>query len=147
VSSIVTFSDTYFNERRPILIHGYAHVVPDGRDFPFLGLAGPWLQCVFAKKGYVSSTPQPKAELQANANVMKDLIDFFNDKTLPLVVAEVTNRFGNIIVPVDLRPAFSNDLTGDKYCQDWKDEMHASGDAFERAAGLIDAEIQKIPLP
>ena len=147
VSSIVTFSDEYFKERRPILIHGYAHPVPDGRDYPILGMSGPWLQPVFVRKGYVSSDPQPPAELRANTKVMAELIRYFNEVTLPLVITEVKSRFGDVVVPVDLRSDFSNDLAGNAYQKDWRDEMHGTAEAYERAAARIDRAIQQIPIP
>ena len=55
----------------PILIHGYAHPVPDGR--PFLTgwpLPGPWLQPGFSAKGYVHDDP---ADLGRNTQVMERL--------------------------------------------------------------------------
>ena len=56
-------------------------------------------------------------------------------------------RFGDVIVPVDLRSDFSNDLAGNAYQKDWRDEMHGTAEAYERAAARIDRAIQQIPMP
>jgi hypothetical protein len=147
VGSLVTFSERYFGERRPILIHGYGDPVPDGRDYPIFGLSGPWLEPVFIRKGYVSDSPQSGAELAANSRVLAELIRYFNEETLPLVKDEVARRFGDLLVIVDVRPAFSNEVASGRYQLDWRDEMHGTAAAFRRAAAIIDAEIRRIPMP
>jgi DNA-binding ferritin-like protein (Dps family) len=134
ISSVMVFSKTYFGTQLPILIHGYGYPVPDGRGYPILALSGPWLKPGFASKGYVSQDPQTTAELRQNADVMVDLINRFHG-----ILTEIASspEFAGVVKVVDLRKVFSNDLTGNTYQQDWRDEMHATKPAFKKAAALI----------
>lgn len=134
ISSVMVFSQTYFGTQLPILLHGYGYPVPDGRGYPVLSLSGPWLKPGFTAKGYVTQDPQTIAELRQNADVMVTLIDRFH-----AILAEIASapEFASAVRLVDLRAVFSNDLTGAKYQQDWRDEMHATKPAFKRAAALI----------
>jgi hypothetical protein len=95
----------------------------------------------------VSDSPQSGAELAANSRVLAELIRYFNEETLPLVKDEVARRFGDLLVIVDVRPAFSNEVASGRYQLDWRDEMHGTAAAFRRAAAIIDAEIRRIPMP
>jgi lysophospholipase L1-like esterase len=137
IGAVQGLSQQHFNEARPILIHGYAAPVPDGRGYPVLGLSGPWMKPVFAQRGWVSQDPQPDAELLANTQTIGQLINAFNDQVLPGVVAAA----GPGVTYVDIRPALRNDLAS--YRQDWRDEMHAMSGGFKAAATLFDAAIQK----
>lgn len=134
ISSVITFSKHYFGAPLPILVHGYGYAVPDGRGFPVLGLAGPWLKPGFVSKGYVSHDPQTTAELQQNADIVADVLGRFN-KVLQDVAA--VPAFVGIVTYVDLRGVFSSVLAGAAYQKDWRDEMHATPDAFKRAAAEI----------
>jgi hypothetical protein len=136
IASVNGFAHAYFSQSIPILIHGYGFPVPDGRGFPVLNLAGPWLKPGFAAKGYVTADPQSDAELQANADVMKVLIKRFND-----MLASVAQQFGGVVKHVDLSGVFSNVVAGKAYQGDWRDEMHATTDAYKRAAQLIASNI------
>jgi hypothetical protein len=140
IGSVIEYSNTYFHQVRPIIIHGYGNPVPDGRGYPFLGLSGPWLKPVFGKRGYVTVEPQPTPELQANADVMRDLMKVFNDEVLPAIAA----GSGGTVTYVDVRPALSNVLAGGAYASSWKDEMHATKAGFRAVAMLIDAAIQAV---
>lgn len=132
IASMIGFSEAYFHQQIPIVIHGYGFPVPDGRGFPLLGLSGPWLKPGFAAKGYVSADPQADAELQANANVMQVLIGRFN-----AVLASIAQHFGGLVKHVDLTSVFSNAVAGQAYQSDWRDEMHATKNAYKQAAQLI----------
>jgi hypothetical protein len=134
IGAVMVFSQTYFGKQLPILLHGYGFPVPDGRAYPILALSGPWLKPGFAAKGYVATDPQSAAELQQNTDVMKELIDRFH-----AVLAEIAAfpDFAGVVKHVDLRQVFSNALAGDTYQKDWRDEMHATKDAYKRAAALI----------
>jgi hypothetical protein len=138
ISSVITFSKHYFGTALPILIHGYGHPVPDGRGFPVLGLAGPWLKPGFVAKGYVSTDPQTVAELQQNANLVKNVLKRFNDVLIEIAAIP---EFAGIVKYVDLRDIFSDVLAANAYQQDWRDEMHATPPAFKRAATRIASNI------
>ena len=57
----------------PILVHGYAYPVPDGKPFrvPFITRKGPWLKPEFDKRGY--------SALVETTAAMQNLLDRFND--------------------------------------------------------------------
>jgi len=138
VGTLMQLSTTYFNEVRPILIHGYGNPIPDGRGYPILGLRGPWLKPVFGRRGYVSVEPQPQPELKANADVMAELMGLFNDEVLPAIAA----ASGGNVTYVDVRPALVSDVAGRSYEASWEDELHATKAGFKAVARLIHAAIQ-----
>jgi hypothetical protein len=140
IGALIEYSNEYFGETRPIIIHGYGNPVPDGRGYPFLGLSGPWLKPVFGKRGYVSVEPQPPSELQANADVMRELMRVFNEEVLPAIAVGSLGK----VTYVDVRKALSSVIPGRKYQESWNDEMHASKMGFKAVAALIDATIQTV---
>ena len=105
----------------PILIHGYAHPVPDGRGAP-LGI-GPWLLKKFTAKGHY--------DLQENTNRIKDVIERFNTMLETLCNSAPFNSFVHY---VDVRECLSNEIADDHYTKDWSDELHPRDDAFKRIA-------------
>jgi hypothetical protein len=113
-----------------VIVHGYAYPVPDGRGFwgGAWFLPGPWLEPGFRRKGY--------AQLPANTQVMKQLIDAFN-VMLDGLVSDLVAA-GKDVRYVDLRPFLSN---GADYKKDWANELHPTGDAFRRVAAQIAAAI------
>ncbi len=140
LGSIHAFCEQYFGERRPVLIHGYAAPVPDGRGYPLLGLAGPWLKPVFARRGHVTAEPQAEAELQGNASAMGELMRVFNEEVLPEVVAAC----GPGVHQVDVRSALSSELTGRRYADSWRDEMHATASGFDAVAAVFARRIAEV---
>ena len=107
----------------PILIHGYARTVPDGRGaFPKFGI-GPWLKPVFSAKGYTS--------LEQNSRTMATLVNKFNDmlSTLP------DEKKLNHVHYVDVRDELSNDLN--EYKHDWDDELHPTVSGFKKVAKVF----------
>jgi len=138
LGALTSFSKEYFGEARPTLIHGYGNPVPDGRGYPVLGLSGPWLKPVFAQRGWVTADPQAPDELQANADVMRQLMKTYNEEVLPAVVAAA----GPHCSYVDVRPALQSDLSG--YQGSWRDELHATKPGFKAVAALINARIQQV---
>jgi len=105
----------------PIIIHGYAHPVPDGRGV--LGgwglLPGPWLQPGFRSKGF--SDPDVCVAMAA------DLIDRFNAMLQRVVTLP---EFSHVRY-VDLRDALSN---GADYRRWWANELHPTERGFEAVA-------------
>jgi len=138
IGAVQTLSQQHFGEVRPILIHGYAPPVPDGRGYPFLGLglSGPWIKPAFAQRGWVTQEPQSDTELLANAQAVAGLINTFNRQVLPTVVAAA----GPGVSYVDVRSALRSDLPS--YRQDWRDEMHATSTGFQAVAARFDAAIR-----
>ena len=111
----------------PVLVHGYAHAVPDGRGF--LGgwgpLPGPWLEPAFKSRGHT--------DLDKNTQTIESLVDQFNDMLISL-----QNGFQHVRY-VDVRDCLTN---GVSYRDDWKDELHPREQAFTRIARKFAAIIE-----
>ena len=111
----------------PVLVHGYAHPIPDGEDFGgdyIPGLPGPWLKPAFENKGYFG--------LEEKACMMKKLIDRFNCMLKDLCETE---NFSHIDVQhVDLRACLSSNLENDDYEKYWADELHPTKKGFKLIA-------------
>ena len=123
-----------FGRDVPVVLHGYGHPVPDGRGFLSTSLfSGPWLAPSFAQRGYL--------DLAERVVIVAALIDMFN--TAQQEIAATIPNVGF----VDARPVLSNELTNDRYRQDWSNELHPTGHGFEAVASLFDAEIRKFPIP
>jgi len=99
------------SEQIPVLVHGYAHAVPDGRGFLFFG---PWLEPAFKSRGYTD-------RLAENTKTIECLVDQFNNMLISL-----TKRFPHVRY-VDVRPCLTN---GVDYKDKWKDELHPRESAF-----------------
>ena len=112
----------------PVLVHGYAHAVPDGRSILFL--MDSWLEPKFKKKGYT--------DLFQNTETVKCLIDRFNR-----MLADICQQkeFPHVRY-VNVRDCLTNDLG--LYKKDWDDELHPEDDAFKRVALKFDKAINKI---
>jgi lysophospholipase L1-like esterase len=128
ISGLTTISKAYLNRPIPIVTHGYAYAVPDGRGFlgGFWLLPGPWLRPGFQKKGY--------ADLRVNRAVVADLIDRFNEM---LEEVSASPQFAHVHY-LNLRKTLKNDAA---YKQHWANELHPSRAGFQRVtkefAGLI----------
>ena len=118
LAAITEISRKYFGRVVPVLIHGYAHPVPDGRGAGF----GAWLRPVLVDMGYT--------ELQDGADIMAKLIDRLNLMQMQLLadnavaLAHVTH--------VDVRPTLNSVLANDAYKLSWQNELHPT-----RPAGFI----------
>lgn len=121
-----------------VIVHGYAHPVPDGRPFGIgWPLPGPWLEPGFTAKGY-PHTSLP--ELERNTRVMADLIARFNKR----VAAIPANLKGRADVRyVDVSAALSNVVPGEVYKRDWSNELHPTNDGFKRVAEAFHRAIQQ----
>jgi len=112
----------------PILVHGYARPVPDGRGFlggwgPF---PGPWLEPGFRQKGF--------EDLAVTRAIAADLIDRFNAM---LQGVAALPAFAHVRY-LDLRPTLSN---GADYRTWWSDELHPTKRGFEAVARRFAAAI------
>ena len=133
ISAVTTLSRRHFGRAIPVVIHGYARAVPDGRGY--LGgawfLPGPWLRPGFIQKGY--------GDLRANAAVVAELIDRFNAmlQTIPGGPA-----LGHVHY-LDLRGTLTNDLA--RYRTAWGDELHPTRPGFEAVAKRFADLILRLP--
>ena len=127
-----TCDDIFGSDKRiPILIHGYAYAVPDGRHNLF---SGPWLRKEFRAKGHMNLTQ--------NTKTIAALIDTFND-VLSLLPSP-TNL--DHVRYVDLRNTLTNDLNREngkrKYRRDWRDELHPTEYGFGNVAAEFSSVIE-----
>jgi lysophospholipase L1-like esterase len=112
----------------PIIVHGYAHPVPDGRGV--LGgwgpLPGPWLQPGFRNKGF--SDPDDCLAMAAK------LIDRFNTMLRRVCTLKPFDH----VRYVDVRNELSN---GSDYKTWWTNELHPTARGFEAVAKRFAREI------
>lgn len=118
-------------DRIPIIVHGYAYVVPDGRGLPFYN--DNWLKKEFRAKGH--------RDLVQNTKTMAMLIDMFND----VLCALAGNKPFDNVHYVDLRNTLSNDLSrvnGKRiYKEDWGDELHPTNSGFAKVVAELSTVI------
>ena len=129
INRVTCESRRLYNAQIPILIHGYAHPIPDGQGVRVLGdvISGPWLEPAFKKKGY--------NDLAYNTMIMRTVIDRFND-----MLSELAEDFEDIPVKhVDVRRCLNNSL--------WDNELHPTSEGFEKIAAEFDAQIKQLPNP
>lgn len=125
ISAVDGICEAVLGEPLPVLIHGYAYAVPDGRGLWELGwlLPGPWLLPGFEAKGYT-----PDVDREEMQRIVDDLIDRLNAMQRDLVARRGDNRVRH----VDLRKTLPR--TGD-HTDWWQDELHPTSDGFDRIAG------------
>jgi lysophospholipase L1-like esterase len=128
IAQISHVSEQMLGRKVPIVLHGYDYPVPDGRGF--LGgwgpMPGPWLQPGFTEKGFDN--------LAANTEIMKTLIDRFNEMLQTLVRLNGLEH----VKWVDLRTTLTS---GRKYKDDWGNELHPTQSGFRRVAARIAAAV------
>ena len=90
-----------------IVIHGYAHPVPDGRGVGLFDEPGPWLKPEFEAKGH--------DDLSKNTAAMEDLIDRFNGMLADLPEAAGLGH----VQYVDVRGCLKNTLDDNRYERYW----------------------------
>ena len=121
------------NPEIPLIVHGYANPVPDGRGYlgGFWSLPGPWLNPSFREKGYIN----PNDDLSDETRMMKTLIDAYND-----VLNEISSKLPHVHY-VNVTCLFKSP----KYKEDWADELHPTEKLFEKVAGAFDKVIKGLP--
>ncbi len=134
IGTLTGLSENLFGKSVPILLHGYARAVPDGRGVlgGFWLLPGPWLQPGFAAKGYPN--------LNSNVAVVGKLIDLFN-----ALLASIAGSPGcEHVHYVDVRSQLSNVVVGDKYRESWANELHPTSAGFALVAAVFDQKIRAL---
>jgi lysophospholipase L1-like esterase len=132
ISTVTRLSSEYFGRVLPVVIHGYAYAVPDGRGY--LGgswiLPGPWLEPGFRQKGHDT--------LSKNTRVMVELIDAYNGMLEALASRP---EFAHVKY-VNMRKLLSNELPGRAYRKSWENELHPTKAGF----GLVADAFAKVLL-
>lgn len=103
---------------RPIFIHGYDYVVPDGRGFGFgLIRSGPWLAPAMDDN-------RVPADMALRADITRILVDRMNDDVFaPLHAPEAD------VIHIDSRGILGR---SGGYTDDWANEMHPTNLGFAR---------------
>lgn len=130
IAAVLEISDTVLGEHIPVLIHGYAYSVPDGRGvFP---AAGPWLQPAFETKGYYWGEDGMMMRM-----IVEDLIDRLNTMQQEMIA----HRSDELLRHVDLRQAFPRD---DDHRNWWQDELHPTRQGFDKVASAFDEMLKSL---
>ena len=142
VGVVTRLSEGHFGEKARVVLHGYDYPIPDGRGW--LGgawiLPGPWLEPGFRRKGHVAEKPQEKASvLEANARVVRDLIDRYN-VMLSALVRDLASAGLTHVRYVDLRGTLSAALPSG-YKADWGNELHPTKPGFAKVTAKIAAAL------
>jgi hypothetical protein len=142
VGVVTRLSESHFGEKARVVLHGYDYPIPDGRGW--LGgawiLPGPWLEPGFRRKGHVAEKPQDKASvLEANARVLRDLIDRYN-VMLSRLVRDLSAAGLSHVRYVDLRGTLSTALPSG-YKADWGNELHPTKPGFAKVTAKIAAAL------
>ena len=142
VGVVTRLSESHFAERVRVVIHGYDYPIPDGRGWLGGGwiLPGPWLEPGFRRKGHVAENRQQKASvLEANARVLRDLIDRYNVMLSGLVRDLASSGLSHVRY-VDLRGTLSAALPSG-YKADWGNELHPTKPGFAKVTAKIAAQL------
>jgi hypothetical protein len=131
ISGLTEIARQYLGTPIPIVTHGYDYLIPDGRGFlgGFFVLPGPWLEPGFRKKGY--------GDVQANAKVVRTLIDQFN---VMLESVSAAPPFAHVH-HLDLRGTLAS---GSTYKKDWANELHPTAKGFGTIAAKFASTIDSV---
>jgi lysophospholipase L1-like esterase len=103
----------------PIVLHGYAYPVPDGRGA--LGQLGNWLLPAFQRQGWADDPT-------ACQSAMERLIDLLNEMLCSVAAA------GANVLYVDLRATLRKEFTD--YRQAWANELHPTVEGYMALAAV-----------
>jgi hypothetical protein len=120
----------WLNKTIPILIHGYAYPIPDGRYLIF-PRRGPWLEPCFLNRGY------DKLDLGPRTAVMKTLIDRLNSMQLRISAQPGREHVRHVDVRTTLAAA--------DYTKMWINELHPTSQGFAAVAGKFDGVLKTLP--
>ena len=142
VGVVTRLSESHFGERARVVLHGYDYPIPDGRGW--LGgawvLPGPWLDPGFRRKGHAAEKAQDRnGVLEANARVLRDLIDRYN-VMLSGLVSDLDSAGLAHVRYVDLRGTLSAALPSG-YKADWGNELHPTQPGFAKVTARIAAAL------
>lgn len=103
--------------RLPIFVHGYDYPWPDGRGAVALGIAGPWFEDSFRKKGFPVSGPADP-DLMRRRAIVAEFIDALNR-----LLDDLQTKYRGDVFKVDLLGTLPNRT-------DWANELHPTNRGF-----------------
>lgn len=106
----------------PVIFHGYANAIPDGRP-AFWKVAGPWLKPATKARGYKTMTEARP--------VITEFLAIYNNE-----LRDLAERRRGKLFYVDCRPVIAD--------KDWHDELHLRARGFVKVAGLFDQIIRSL---
>ena len=127
---ITALCKRWLNKIIPILVHGYAYPIPDGRYLIF-PRRGPWLEPRFLNRGY------DKLDLGPRTAVMKTLIDRLNSMQLRIAAQPGHEHVRHVDVRTTLAAA--------DYTTMWANELHPTSPGFAAVAGKFDGVLKLLP--
>lgn len=138
IGEATAFSEKYLGRKVPIILHGYAPPVPDGRAYRFLGRrwAGPWLKPSFEAKGW--TTPEGQQTLDENRRVMQTLMEIYSAELRKIVEAPGWEH----VHFLDISSALDFEKRKQSYSKVWDNELHPSGEGFVDVAERFDEAIK-----
>ena len=115
-------------------MHGYDYPWPDGRAAIALGIAGPWFDPTFRKKGYPFDTqnPQHSQQLAHRRTIVNQFIDAFN-----VMLDRIVTKYPGTVhkVPtVGTLPDISQ----------WANEFHPTNPGFFLIAKRFSDELYRV---
>jgi hypothetical protein len=131
LDSIHGLCQRWLNKTIPIVIHGYAYPIPDGRYLSFPEKRGPWLEPRFLEKRY------DREDLGPRKAVMTTLIDRLNRMQLDLIQKP---EYKDHVKHVDLRDA----LDAADYKTMWENELHPQASGFRMVAERFDRVLRTL---
>jgi hypothetical protein len=115
----------------PIFVHGYDYPWPDGRAAVALGIAGPWFDPTFRKKGYPLGGPGEEQLLKRRA-IVNQFIDAFNK-----MLDNLQAKYPGIVHKVPLLGTLPN-------IDQWANELHPRNPGFLAIAQRFNDELYRV---
>ncbi|TDR36592.1 GDSL-like lipase/acylhydrolase family protein [Tahibacter aquaticus] len=132
ISAVTEVCQQMLGDKIPIVVHGYAYAVADGRGFWGGGwiLPGPWLEPGFAQKGYV--------HLDQRQPLVRELIDKFNAMLQKLKAAPEFTHVRYVDLRADLQ-TYPED-----YAIAWANELHPNAQGFATVAARFAEQLREL---
>lgn len=113
----------------PVILHGYDYAFPDGRSAVNLVVKkiGPWMGPSFSMKGYPYEN---EADLAVRRRMVSAMID-----AIYVMLERLKAAYSNVNI-VDVRGTLRSR-------SDWHDELHPTGEGFQRVAALFHQVIER----
>jgi hypothetical protein len=115
----------------PIFLHGYDFPWPDGRGAVALGIAGPWFENSFRKKGFPIMGPDDP-DLERRRQIVAEFI-----KTLNALLDSLQMKYVGKVFKIDLLGTLPNRA-------DWANELHPTNAGFAAVAWKFNNRLYEV---